>query len=54
MGYENLSYSNGKMLGNVKTNNFIGSGQEALEVGQAEDLSASESGFFNFQLDFPP
>ena len=54
MGYENLSYSNGKMLGNVKTNNFIGSGQEALEVGLAENLSASKSGFFNFQLDFPP
>ena len=33
---------------------FFWVGQEAVEVGPMENFSASKSGFFNFQLDFPP
>ena len=49
MGYENLSYCIGKTPKKV-----FGSGQEAVEVGPAENLSVSKSGFLNFQLDFRP
>ena len=53
MGYVNLSYYMGKTPEKVSGHkNFFGSGQEAVEVGPAEILSASKSQFFNFQLDF--
>ena len=55
MGYENLSYCIGKTPKKVLGPNFFfGSGQEAVEAGPAENLSASKSGFLNFQLDFRP
>ena len=55
MGYQNLSFSVGKTPEEVLGPKFFfGSGQEAVDVRPVENLSASKSRFFNFQLDFPP
>ena len=55
MGYVTLSYYIGKTPEKVSGPKiFFWFGQEAGEVGSVENLSASKTGFFNFQLDFPP
>ena len=52
MGYENLSYCIGKTPKKVSgPKNFLG---PVRKLGPAENLSASKSGFFNFQLFFRP
>ena len=46
MGYQNLD--------RFLVQNFFESGPEAVEVRLVENLSASKSGFFDFQLEFLP
>ena len=44
----------GRHLERFRVQKFFESGPEAVEVGLAENLSASKSGFFNIHLEFLP
>ena len=55
IGNVKLSYCIGKTPKKVLGPKiFFWSGQEAVEVWPVKNFGASKSGFFNFQLDFPP